>query len=120
LPKTILIADDNDGVRNLIKLSLQLKGYNVIESGDGASAFVALEQNTVDLLVSDIEMPVLNGFELLAKVRDDTRFHNLPVIVCSAERDAMEDDLLHRGANAFLPKPFSPIDLLGTVQKLIP
>ncbi|MGI8907585.1 MAG: response regulator [Candidatus Sumerlaeaceae bacterium] len=120
MPKTILIAEDNDDVRNLIKLSLQFKGYNMIEAADGAAAFQTLEDNSdIDLMISDIEMPIMNGLELLAKVRADERFKGLPIVICSAEKNVTEDDLLHRGASAYLLKPMRPIDLLSTVQKLL-
>jgi CheY-like chemotaxis protein len=118
--KTILIADDNDGVRTIIKLSLQFKGYSLVEAEDGAKAFAALESNpAIDLLISDIEMPMLNGLELLDKIRGDSRFAKLPVVICSAEEGTREDELLRRGANAFLGKPVRPVDLLATVGELI-
>lgn len=119
MSKTILIADDNEGVRTIIKLTLQFKGYTLVEAGDGAEAFAILDKRPFDLLISDIAMPQMNGLELLAKVRADGRFAHLPIIICSAEEDAKEDDLLARGANAFLPKPVRPMELLSTVGKLL-
>lgn len=120
MPKTVLIVEDNEDVRNLIKLSLKFKGYNLIEAGNGALGYETLQKNPdVNLMISDIDMPVMNGLELLAKVRADERFKQVPFIICSAEKDVTEDDLFHRGASAYLTKPVRPMDLIATVQKLL-
>jgi len=119
MPKTVLIADDNENVRVILKLTLQFKGYNLIEVEDGAEAIEALKANAVDLLISDISMPNMTGLELLSKLRADPQFAKLPVIICSAEKGVTTDDLIARGANAFLLKPCSPKELLETVKNLI-
>jgi two-component system chemotaxis response regulator CheY len=120
MPKTILIADDNESVRTILKLTLQFKGYALIEVEDGQQAYDILTgTGGVDLLISDIEMPNMNGLELLAKLRNDARFATMPIIVCSAEQHASEEKLIAQGANAFLPKPASPMVLIAKVQELI-
>jgi CheY-like chemotaxis protein len=120
MAKTILVTDDNEHIRMLIKMTLQFKGYQVIEAEDGNLALQVLGSKPVDLLISDIAMPNMTGIELIAKLRSDPAFQNLPVIMCSAEREFSEEDLLRRGANAVLPKPFQPSVLLSAVQKLVP
>jgi two-component system, chemotaxis family, chemotaxis protein CheY len=120
MPKTILIADDNESVRTILKLSLQFKGYNLIEVDDGAKALDHLKtKGGVDLLITDIAMPNMNGLELLAALRADPQFAQFPIIVCSAEEDATDEGIKARGANAFLPKPCPPMQLIAAVGSLI-
>ena len=120
MAKRVLLADDNESVRTILKLTLQFKGCTVIEVEDGAKAFEALKaDSTIDLLVTDIAMPGLSGLELLAKIRADPSLQKLPIVVCSAEADAKEADILARGADAFLPKPCSPVKLMETVARLL-
>ena len=121
MAKTILIADDNESVRTILKLSLQFKGYNLVEVVDGQLAWEALnrEPEKYDLLLSDIEMPNMNGLELLAKLREDGRFQDFPIIICSAEEDATEAKMLERGASAFLVKPCPPMKLMEAVARFI-
>jgi CheY-like chemotaxis protein len=119
--KTVLIADDNESVRTILKLTLQFKGYTIIEVDDGAKALDLLSsgQTPVDLLISDIAMPNMSGLELLARLRSEERFASLPILICSAEEDATEADMLKRGATAFLVKPCPPSKLLDTVRGMI-
>ncbi|MCX7717518.1 MAG: response regulator [Candidatus Sumerlaeaceae bacterium] len=119
--KTVLIADDNESVRTILKLTLQFKGYTIIEVDDGAKALDLLlaGQTPVDLLISDIAMPNMSGLELLARLRGEERFATLPILICSAEEDATEADMLKRGASAFLVKPCPPSKLLDTVRALV-
>lgn len=119
MPKTILIADDNESVRTVIRLSLQFKGHTLIEVDDGAKALARLGEGGIDLLISDIAMPNMNGLELLDRVRKDDRFKALPVLICSAEEDATEEGMIARGASAFLVKPCRPMDLMQTVDRLL-
>ncbi len=119
MPKTVLVVDDNDNIRTIFKVTLQFKGFTVIEAGDGAEALKALAAQPVDLIVSDIAMPNMSGLELLDKVRSDPKHGGLPVIISSAEKNADEEDLLRRGATAVMPKPCRPLDLLNKVQSLL-
>ncbi len=119
MPKTILIADDNESVRTVIRLSLKFKGHTLIEVDDGAKALARLKEGGIDLLISDIAMPNMTGLELLDALRGDDRFKTLPILVCSAEEDATEEALLARGASAFLVKPCGPMDLMKTVDRLL-
>lgn len=121
MPGTILIADDNESVRTILKLSLQFKGYTLVEMVDGQLAWEELQREPAkyDLLLSDIAMPNMTGLELLARVRADERFKSLPVVICSAEEDATEAGMMELGASAFLVKPCAPMKLIETVGRLI-
>ena len=118
MPKTILIADDNENVRTILRLSLQFKGYKLIEVDDGVQALATLRTTPVDLLISDIAMPHMNGLELLDALRADAAHKDLPVIICSAETDAKRDDMLARGATAFVTKPYRPLEMLEVIAQI--
>ena len=119
MAKTILIADDNPDVRGILKMTLKFKGYNIIEAEDGKEAFEILQKTPCDLLVSDIDMPNMQGPELLVKVRQELKNTTMPVIICTGEKDPREAELLKNGANRVMKKPFSPIELMQVVEKLI-
>jgi two-component system chemotaxis sensor kinase CheA len=118
--KSILIAEDSITSRMLIKGILESAGYRVKTAVDGLEAFTTLRAESFDLLVSDVEMPRLNGFDLTARVRADSRLANLPVILVTA-RETREDRErgIDAGANAYLIKSnFDQSNLLEAVRRL--
>lgn len=120
MSKKILIADDSDDIRSLIKMTLKFKGYAVDECDDGQKALDALNANSAyDLLITDIAMPRMTGLQLVEKLRADDRFAKLPIVVCSAENKAIQEDILTKGASTILVKPFSPKDLLDLVGRIL-
>jgi two-component system chemotaxis response regulator CheY len=119
MSKTVLIADDSASIRNILKLTLEFKGYTVLEAEDGKAAYETLKSTACDLLISDIAMPSMSGLELLSKVRQTLQNKTLPVIICTAEKDIKEEEIIRRGANKVLIKPVSPRELLAIVEGLI-
>jgi two-component system chemotaxis sensor kinase CheA len=117
----ILVADDSVTSRMLIKNILETSGYNVETATDGLEALNCLRNNQFDLLVSDVEMPRMNGFELTSSVRTDQKLNELPVILVTslASREHRERGI-DAGANAYIVKSsFDQSDLLSVVGKLI-
>jgi len=119
MPKTILIVDDSESIRTILKLTLEFKGYSVIEAEDGKKAFEILKQTDCDLVIADIVMPHMSGVELLNKVRHELKKEDLPVIICTAEENVNEEEFIRKGASKLLTKPFSPRSLLEIVDSLI-
>jgi len=119
MPKTILIVDDSESIRTILKLTLEFKGYTVIEAEDGKKAFEILKQTHCDLVIADIVMPHMSGVELLNKVRHELKKEDLPVIICTAEENVNEEEFIRKGASKLLIKPFSPRSLLEIVDSLI-
>ncbi len=119
MPKTILIVDDSESIRTILKLTLEFKGYTVIEAEDGKKAFEILKQTDCDLVIADIVMPHMSGVELLNKVRHALKKEDLPVIICTAEENVNEEEFIRKGASKLLTKPFSPRSLLEIVDSLI-
>ncbi len=113
----ILVVDDDDPMRMVLMLTLRSLGYqNLAGASDGESALAALRERDFDLLVSDIQMPGMDGFALLSEIKNDPFLRHLPVIVASGmnELEAVAR-CIELGAEDFLPKPVNPIILRARV-----
>jgi chemosensory pili system protein ChpA (sensor histidine kinase/response regulator) len=118
-PKTILIVDDSESIRTILKITLQFKQYHILEARDGEEAYQILRENPCDLLITDLAMPHMSGLELIGKVRGELKMESLPVVVCTAEETHDPQDYIKKGANHVLMKPVSPIELLKIVDKIL-
>lgn len=119
--KRLLIADDSVTTRSLVKSILESSGYRVTAAVDGAEAWRLLQEQGADLVVSDVEMPNLDGFGLAETIRQSKRFHDLPVILVTA-LDSPEHKArgIEAGANAYLVKSaFDQTNLLETIGQLL-
>ncbi len=109
----ILIAEDENDIRNLLKIGLEKEGYCVFAAKDGIDALEVIQSNPVDLAVLDVMMPRLDGFNLLRKIRETS---TLPVIFLTARGDDMDKILgLGIGADDYLVKPFSMGELIARI-----
>ncbi len=117
----LLLVDDEPGVRLSVKEYLQeVGGFTVQVASNANEALQMLEQKTPDLVISDVMMPQLDGFQFLKKLRDDPRFKSLPVIFLTA-RGMTSDRILgyQAGVDAYLSKPFEPDELVALVENLL-
>jgi CheY-like chemotaxis protein len=113
----ILIVDDDGDLRTLLGLCFLRRGHSIVVAGDGAVALGCMTTHTPDLLVTDLNMPVLDGLELLRRLRA-SGYHDLPVIVLTARSD-QRAAAITAGADAFLVKPV-PLRQLGeTAERLL-
>lgn len=119
MPKTILIVDDSESIRTILRLTLQFSGYGILEAEDGKQACEILECSPCDLVITDIAMPVMTGIDLLKKIREDLNRADLPVIIFTAEKAYQHEDLLKKGATKLMEKPISPRELLDIVKNLL-
>lgn len=119
--KSILIAEDSITSRMLLKNILESAGYNVKTAVDGIDAITALKTQDFDLVVSDVEMPRMNGFDLTAKIRSDKKLTELPVVLVTVlERKEDREKGIEVGANAYIVKSsFNQSNLLEVVRRLI-
>ena len=120
-PLTVLIVEDEALVSEFIRHALESAGYRVTTAVDGIDAWTALKSEPFDLVVSDIQMPRLNGFDLTAKIRADPALAGLPVILVTglASREDRERGI-DVGANAYiLKRDFDQSDLLDVIHRLI-
>ncbi len=118
--KRVLVVDDEPDVAELIRTILEVEGFSVDVATDGRSALGDLLAAPPDLLILDLMMPDLDGFEVLKLLRIDPRCVHMPVLIVSA-RTGQQDQLgsLQLGANAYICKPFSTRDLVREVRQLL-
>lgn len=117
---TILIADDEPLMRELLEFRLSQKGYAPVVAGDGREALARLDDASPDAVVLDAMMPVHDGFEVLRRMRSSAQHADTPVIMLTARRS--EKDIvgaLEIGANDYLVKPFMPEELLARLARLL-
>ena len=113
----ILIIDDDVGFRDLLRIHLSAAGYQVQVAEDGVTGGRALLANTPDLVVSDLNMPFLDGFELLSLLRSDAETANIPVILLSGRSDGdTMAKAVELGAADFLTKPVTRDQLLESIE----
>jgi two-component system chemotaxis response regulator CheY len=118
--KTVLIVDDSASIRQVVSMTLNGAGYDTIQACDGKDALSKLTGNRIHLVISDVNMPNMDGITLLKelKARPDTRF--TPVIMLTTESEsAKKEEGRAAGAKAWVVKPFVPQQLLAAVGKLI-
>ena len=116
----ILAVDDEPNIVRLIQVNLVRQGYTVETANNGVEALAKIRENRPDLLVSDVMMPEMGGFELLKNVRMDPLLSDLPVIMLTAktqDKDVMEG--YTHGADMYLTKPFNPAELLQFVKRIL-
>jgi two-component system chemotaxis sensor kinase CheA len=119
--KRILVAEDSITIRTLIRNFIENAGFYVKTTVDGLEAFEVLQQEDFDLVVSDVEMPRMNGFELTTKIREDKKHADIPVILVTAlETDYDKQRGMEAGANAYIVKSsFEKSNLVETINRLI-
>jgi len=120
MPLTILVVDDDLGTRLSISDYLELSGYTVITADDGVEALAMVEEYHPDLIVTDIVMPRMNGYELVRRVRQQSGFRLLPVILLTARTKTQERILGYQsGCDLYLPKPFELEELAAAIRNLL-
>ncbi|MBS1114505.1 MAG: chemotaxis protein CheY [Nitrospirae bacterium] len=119
--KTILIVEDSSTTRALIRAVIdELGDFDTVEAATGFEALKMLPQQEYDLIITDINMPDINGLELINFVRSNVRYSHVPIIIVSTERS--EEDKkrgLALGATAYVTKPFKSVELQEAIQKII-
>ena len=119
--KAVLVAEDSITARTLLKNLLETAGYQVETAVDGIDAFTKLRSGAFDLVVSDVDMPRLDGFGLTTRIRADTKLAELPVVLVTAlESREDREQGIDVGANAYLVKSsFEQSNLLEVIRRLI-
>ncbi|HUQ86444.1 MAG TPA: response regulator [Vicinamibacterales bacterium] len=116
----ILVAEDDDDLRGVLTASLTRNGHQVIQARDGAEALAAIERDQVDLIVLDLVMPNIDGFEVLARLKEIEKGAAIPVVVVTGtDRSTAELQALRLGANVFLTKPIEAAALTEEVTRLL-
>ncbi len=112
----LLVVDDNETNRDMLVRRLQHQGYRVSEAQDGVKALACIEERRVDLVLLDVLMPEMDGYETLRRLKSDVRFRDIPVIMISA-LDELQSVVrcIEHGAEDYLPKPFNPVLLRARI-----
>ncbi len=120
MKRVILVADDSPTIRKFVSVALTVKGYDIIACSDGMEALEKIPNNRIDLLITDLNMPNIDGYQLILSIRNNVEFKELPIIVLSSLGG--NDDIqrgLECGANSYLIKPFDPKRVLYEVSKYL-
>lgn len=120
MSRTILIADDSQAVRDILQVSLETLGYRVVLAEDGERAMERIQTAHPDLIIADVMMPKVNGFQICRRVKSDPATHRTPVILLTA-RSGQEDVFWGKdcGADEYITKPFKTQDLEETIGRLL-
>jgi CheY-like chemotaxis protein len=114
----VLVVDDNRVIRQLIRVNLELEGFEVVTAADGAECLDVVHEVAPDLITLDVVMPRLDGLRAAALLRADPRTCRLPIAVISACSHYEVESGLRAGVDAFLAKPFEPAELVALVRRL--
>ncbi|MDQ4082727.1 MAG: response regulator [Actinomycetota bacterium] len=115
----VLIVDDDDGLREFLRANLELEGYFVREAESAERGLAALEEERPDLILLDVMMPRVDGWEMLRRVRERHGMETIPVVMFSGKVDAAVSAVEKQGAQAFVGKPFDPAKLLESTKQLL-
>lgn len=120
MPKCILIVDDSQTVRQVLQLALADAGYEVIEAEDGFDALRKISGARVDMLITDLNMPNMDGLELIKKVREDSQHRFTPIVMLTTESSEEKKKAgREAGASGWIVKPFKPEQLLKVVKMVL-
>ncbi|MYV53639.1 response regulator [Streptomyces sp. SID3212] len=114
----VLVVDDNRVIRQLIRVNLELEGFEVVTAADGAECLEVVHEVRPDVITLDVVMPRLDGLRTAARLRADPRTSRLPLAIVSACTQYEVEAGLTAGVDAFLAKPFEPADLIQLVRRL--
>jgi two-component system chemotaxis response regulator CheY len=121
MAKRILTIDDSKTIRDMLRMTLVSAGFEVIQAVDGQDGVEVMDREKVDLVITDINMPRMNGYEVVRHLRGNPSHKSLPILVLTTESDSDKKNLAREaGATGWMVKPFDPDRLLETVRKVIP
>jgi two-component system chemotaxis response regulator CheY len=118
--KTILSVDDSASVRHMVKITLSAAGYRVIEAGDGRDGLAQAKSNAVNMIVTDLNMPVMNGLDFIRELRTLPSYRGVPIVFLTTESDdGMKQQAKAAGATGWITKPFRQEQLLAAAKKFL-
>ncbi len=116
----ILLAEDEPQIARLIEYILRKEGYDIIWAENGIKAWQTVQTEDLDLILLDLMLPLMSGFEILEKVKSDTNYKNIPVVILTAkshDRDVQKG--MDMGADKYIKKPFNPVDLIDQIHSVL-
>ncbi|HEX2960358.1 MAG: response regulator [Bacteroidota bacterium] len=120
MKKVILIADDSPTIRKFVSFSLTMHGFEVVSACDGMEAMEKLPAHKIDLVITDLNMPNLDGFELIKTIRGNEEYKDIPIIILSSLSGSEDVEKgMSYGASSYLVKPFDPKRIHYEVSKYL-
>lgn len=119
MKKTILMVDDTASMRALVSLALEEAGYDVLTAADGQEGLVRLNGQSVHLVITDLNMPVMNGIEFIRRIREQEEYKHMPILLFSTESMETKQQAKDAGATGMLEKPMAKEKMLTHIRRLI-
>lgn len=120
MSKIIMTVDDSASIRQMVTFTLEQAGYDVLEAVDGVDALKKLENTTVNMMITDLNMPNMDGIELIKNTRIKSEYKFMPIIMLTTEsQGSKKQEGKAAGATGWIVKPFKPEQLLGVIKKVL-
>jgi len=120
MSKTVLVADDEPSIVVSLEYLLEREGYRVLVARDGEEALAVVQAQRPDLILLDVMMPRMSGFDVCQRIRESSSAHDILIVMLTAKgRDIEINKGLELGADAYITKPFSTRELMATVRELL-
>lgn len=120
MSKTIMTVDDSNSIRQMVGFTLKRAGFEVVEAVDGKDAMSQLDTTIIDMLITDLNMPNMDGIELIKEVRAKTQYKFIPIVMLTTEsQDGKKQEGKAAGATGWIVKPFKPDQLLSVINKVL-
>jgi two-component system cell cycle response regulator DivK len=121
MTKRILVVEDQEDNRRIMRDLLASAGYELIEAADGEAGVRLAEAERPDLILMDIQLPVLDGYEATRRIKQNPDLRGIPIVVVTSYALSGDDvKAMQAGSDAYVAKPFSPRELLATIRKFLP
>ncbi|MDJ0510783.1 MAG: response regulator [Crocosphaera sp.] len=118
--RAVLLVEDSPVQQQMMSSLLKENGWQVTVAGNGIEALESIEKSSPDIVVLDIVMPKMNGYEVCRRIKTHPNMHNVPVVMCSSKGEEFDRYWgMKQGADAYIAKPFEDIELIGTIQQLL-
>ena len=118
--KTIMTVDDSASVRMMVNFTLCDLGFEIVEADNGRDALKKLENKAIDMVITDLNMPELDGIGLVRKIRENPSYRSMPIIILTTERErGSREEGKGAGATEWIVKPFKPEQLVAAVRRVL-
>lgn len=121
MSKVVLTVDDSKTIREMVSFTLKNAGYSILEAEDGVQGVNVANKNDVSLIITDLNMPNMNGFEMIKSLRSSAKYSRTPILMLTTEGDVNKKEQgKAAGATGWIVKPFKPEKLVEVVKKVCP
>jgi two-component system cell cycle response regulator DivK len=121
MSRRILVVEDQEDNRQILRVLLSSAGYDMAEAADGEAALASAKAEPPDLILMDIQLPVLDGYEATRRIKSDPDLKGIPVIVVTSYALSGDESRAYAaGCDAYVTKPYSPLDLLTKIKEYLP